>query len=279
MLSGPGVFGVHSEQSFPHVFFSRSLTMAITDDHALQHLAAELARLDRQIAALLKKQDELLQMKSQLEASRGVSHSPTSSSATSEVSPSVLASSPWPHKESGNASAAEGLPDRLLHPAILRPRQPVLLTQLATYSNTSFSAPVACSSTLGLFTGLCARVMDIARRLPNRNAFGNVVIHVGTNDICARQGEVLKMHYQTLLDTARIVISRPLPTYRKGCERSSRLFGLQSWLCGWCAVNGLSFVDNWSLFWEQPALYWRDRLHPSHLGSRILSRNIKRAVC
>ncbi|KAI4899021.1 hypothetical protein NFI96_007117 [Prochilodus magdalenae] len=63
-----------------------------------------------------------------------------------------------------------------------------------------------------------------------------------------------------------------------GCERFSRLFGLQSWLCGWSAINGLGFVDNWSSFWEQPALYRRDGLHPSCLGSRILSRNIESAV-
>ncbi|KAL7849963.1 hypothetical protein SRHO_G00193120 [Serrasalmus rhombeus] len=43
-------------------------------------------------------------------------------------------------------------------------------------------------------------------------------------------------HYQTLLDTAwkktdtRIVISSPLPTYRRGSEWFSRLFVLQSWL-------------------------------------------------
>ncbi|KAI4888038.1 hypothetical protein NFI96_004469, partial [Prochilodus magdalenae] len=63
-----------------------------------------------------------------------------------------------------------------------------------------------------------------------------------------------------------------------GCERFSRLFGLQSWLCGWSAINDLGFVDNWSSFWEQPALYRRDGLHPSCLGSRILSRNIESAV-
>ncbi|KAI4886060.1 hypothetical protein NFI96_004975 [Prochilodus magdalenae] len=50
-------------------------------------------------------------MKYQLEASKGVSYSPASSSAPSEVSPSVLAplrpqdmpSSPRPHKDTGNA--------------------------------------------------------------------------------------------------------------------------------------------------------------------------------
>ncbi|KAL7886220.1 hypothetical protein AOLI_G00065150 [Acnodon oligacanthus] len=45
-----------------------------------------------------------------------------------------------------------------------------------------------------------------------------------------------------------------------------------------CTFNGLGYVDNWSLFWEQPALYRRDRLHPSSLGSVILSRNIERAI-
>ncbi|KAL7833122.1 hypothetical protein SRHO_G00301400 [Serrasalmus rhombeus] len=77
---------------------------------------------------------------------------------------------------------------------------------------------------------------------------------------------------------ARIVISGPLPTYRRGSERFSRLFALQSWLCGWCACNGLGYVDNWSSFWEQPALYRRDGLHPSPLGSVVLSRNIERAI-
>ncbi|KAI4901407.1 hypothetical protein NFI96_024303 [Prochilodus magdalenae] len=283
-------------------FLPRSLTMAIPDNRALQHLAAELARLDQQISALLKKQNELLQMKSQLKASRGVSRSLASSSAASELSPSVLAP-PRPQHMPGHAiftPAPQGVWKRQHRRGPTRQSPPPQSSfahdnRFSALSSPPtptpvFSAPVARSSASSLLTGLiCARVLDIARRLPNalsnRNAFGTVVIHVGTNDICARQSEVLKEHYQTLLDTARkstnakIVISGPLPTYRKGCERFSRLFGLQSWLRGWCAVNGLGFVDNWSSFWEQPALYRRDGLHPSHLGSRILSRNMERAVC
>ncbi|KAL7863394.1 hypothetical protein SRHO_G00123780 [Serrasalmus rhombeus] len=119
---------------------------------------------------------------------------------------------------------------------------------------------------------------------PKRDAFGTVVIHVRTNDISDRRSEVLKEHFQMLLDTARkktdarIVISGSLPTYRRGSERFSRLFVLQSWLRGWCACNGLGYVDNWSSFWEQSALYRRDGLHPSPLGSVVLSRNIERAI-
>ncbi|KAI4905682.1 hypothetical protein NFI96_009315, partial [Prochilodus magdalenae] len=297
-------------------FLPRSLIMATPDNRALQHLAAELARLDRQIAALLKKQNELLQRKSQLEVSRGVSRSPASSSAASEVSPSVLAP-PRPQHTPGHAiftPAPQGVwkhqhrrgstrPSPPPQPSfahdnrfsalsspptptpVSRPPSPAPAPRASSQDSvyvigSSIVHHVRVHGASGDATVTCfpgARVLDIARRLPtalsNRNAFGTVVIHVGTNDICARQSEVLKEHYQTLLDTARkstnarIVISGPLPTYRKGCERFSRLFGLQSWLRGWCAVNGLGFVDNWSSFWEQPALYRRDGLHPSRLGS------------
>ncbi|KAI4871538.1 hypothetical protein NFI96_025907, partial [Prochilodus magdalenae] len=157
--------------------------------------------------------------------------------------PQHTPSSHRPHKESGNASAAESLPDRLLHPS-----HPSPTTTGSLFSASQDSVYVIGSSI----------VIIMLERLPtafkNRNAFGAVVIHVGTNDIYAWH------------------------TYKKGCEWFSRLFGLQSWLCGWCAVNGLGFMDNWSSFWEQPALYRRDGLHPSRLGSRILSRNIERAV-
>ncbi|KAL7873980.1 hypothetical protein SRHO_G00049500 [Serrasalmus rhombeus] len=94
------------------------------------------------------------------------------------------------------------------------------------------------------------------------------VMHVGTNNISDRRSEVLKKHYQTLLDTtrnktdARIAISVPLHTCRRGSDWFSRLFALQSCLCSWCTLNGLGYVDNWSSFWEQPALYRMDGLHP-----------------
>ncbi|KAI4901609.1 hypothetical protein NFI96_007588 [Prochilodus magdalenae] len=256
-------------------FLPHSLTMAIPDNRALQHLAAELAPLARQTSALLKKQNELLQMKSLLEASRGVSRSPASSSAASEV-----LAPPRPQHTPGHpifTPAPQGVLKRQLCRGRTRPFPP---PQPSFAHDNRFSAlsspptptpvsrppsptpaPRASSqdsvyvigssivrhvrvhgargdATVACFPG--ARVLDIARRLPtalsNCNAFGTVVIHVGTNDICARQSEVLKEHYQTLQDTARkstnarIVISGPLPTYRKCCERFSRLFGLQSWL-------------------------------------------------
>ncbi|KAI4901612.1 hypothetical protein NFI96_028145 [Prochilodus magdalenae] len=183
-------------------FLPRSLTMAIPDNRALQHLAAELARLDQQISALLKKQNELLQMKSQLKASRGVSRSPASSSAASEVSPSVLA--PRPHKEFGNASTAEGLPDSLLHPShpsptttgslhsarrqlqhqFLGPRRP--LQRLGPPHRTHLSLVVLLSAMLDEMVLEVMRLLPVFQVMrpvacvPRRSAtFGTVVIHVG----------------------------------------------------------------------------------------------------
>ncbi|KAL7862631.1 hypothetical protein SRHO_G00116150 [Serrasalmus rhombeus] len=295
-------------------YFLSPLNLAAAQDRALQALSSELARLDQQITALLKKQDELLQQKLQLEA-------------TQEVSPSVVAP----------ASSLRTLGDAVLTPAppdpwecqhrrwFSRPSPPPQLVFTSYNGFDALSSPpkpsptprappstpaprcstqdsvyvisssIVCHvrvrginsrATVSCFPG--ARVLDTAKCLPSAlrrcDAFGTVVIHVGTNNIYNRRSEVLKEHYRTLLDTkrkktdARIIISAPLPTYRRGSKQFSRLFALQSWLCGWCAFNSLGYVDNWSLFWEQPALYQRVGLHPSHQGSVVLSRNIERAI-
>ena len=130
--------------------------------------------------------------------------------------------------------------------------------------------------------------MDISKRFPaalsKHGDIGTVVIHAGVNDISSRQSEVLKEHFRLLLDTvkkrtkARIVISGPLPTYRRGSEVFSRLYALHCWLHGWCKNNGVGYVSNWSVFWERPAFYRRDGLHPSRRGSVILSGNIEKVL-
>ncbi|KAL7839563.1 hypothetical protein SRHO_G00262210 [Serrasalmus rhombeus] len=209
--------------------------MASSKDRALQALSSELARLDRQITALLKRQDELLEQKSQLEAAR-------------EVSPSVVA----PASSLCTPGDAVLMPARPSRPS--PPPQPVFTScncfaAPSSPPTPSPTSPVARPRVSAFCTGLGARVLDIAKCLPSAlrrcNAFGTVVIHVGTNNISDRRSEVLKEHYRTLLDTARkttdarIVISNPFPTYRRGLERLSRLFVLQSWLYGWCACNGL----------------------------------------
>uniref|UniRef100_A0A3B1JCC9 SGNH hydrolase-type esterase domain-containing protein n=1 Tax=Astyanax mexicanus TaxID=7994 RepID=A0A3B1JCC9_ASTMX len=109
---------------------------------------------------------------------------------------------------------------------------------------------------LSCFPG--ARVLDVARRLPtvvrHRGDPGTVILHVGTNDTSARRSEVLKEHFRTLLDTARrltrarLLISGPMPTYRRGSQPFSRLYALHCWLRDWCSASGVGYVDNWESF-------------------------------
>ncbi|KAL7841079.1 hypothetical protein SRHO_G00247700 [Serrasalmus rhombeus] len=226
--------------------------MASSQDRPLQALRTELACLDWQITALLKKKDELFQQKSQLVSPLVVAPASTLQKLGDTVlTPALAPSGSWECQR-----LPDGLPDLHRHPSRSSPPA----------TDSPFSAHHPClylcfgprRPRSALCTGLGARVLDIVKcllsALRRRDAFGTVVIHVGTNDISDRRSEVLKEHFQTLLDTARkktdarIVISGPLPIYRRGSERFSRLFALQSWYRGWCACNGLDYVNNWSSF-------------------------------
>src|SRR4029434_3377684 len=78
------------------------------------------------------------------------------------------------------------------------------------------------------------------------------------------------------MDTGRrIVISGPLPTYRRGAERWSRLFNLHTWLRATCAYSDINFVNNFNLFWERPGLLKHDGLHPNRIGASLLSDNMR----
>ncbi|CAM4659969.1 unnamed protein product [Leuciscus chuanchicus] len=130
-----------------------------------------------------------------------------------------------------------------------------------------------------------ARVSEIAARVPEilngDELVGTVVLHAGVNDIRLRQTEILKKDFRNLIDTVRstspettIIVSGPLPTYRLGHEKFSRLFALNEWLMSWCNEQKLLFVNNWNLFWERPRLFRADGLHPSRFGADLLSDNI-----
>src|SRR4029434_11357784 len=106
------------------------------------------------------------------------------------------------------------------------------------------------------------------------NKISTIIVHVGTNEIRARQSEVLKADFTALLTTLmetgrRIIISGPLPTYRRGAERWSRLFNLHTWLRATCASLDIDCVNNFDLFWERPCLLKHDGLHPNRIGASL----------
>ncbi len=82
-----------------------------------------------------------------------------------------------------------------------------------------------------------ARVLDVSAQIPtilkDDESVAAVVIHAGVNDTKLQQTETLKRDFWSLIETIRstspemtIIASGPLPTYRRGQERFSRLFAL-----------------------------------------------------
>ncbi len=135
-----------------------------------------------------------------------------------------------------------------------------------------------------------ARVLDVSAQIPaalkGDESVAAVVIHAGVNDTKMWQTETLKRDFRSLIETVRstspvttIIVSGPLPTYRRGHERSSRLFALNKWLLSWCKEQKLLFVNNWNLFWERPRVFRADGLHPSRVWAELLSDNISRMLC
>ncbi|XP_076866523.1 uncharacterized protein LOC143517666 isoform X2 [Brachyhypopomus gauderio] len=245
-------------------------------ERALVKLGSELEKLGRQIERLLEKQAELTQEKTRLEAARDAAYSAVSTPSSRRLSATaILTRAPgWERQRGrGRQPASSPLPQPDFSSA-----NPFEV--LSSGSSTSPSPAPAPKKNKG-----GARVLDVARRLPSalkqRDDFGTVVLHVGAVDTFARRSEILKDHYRSLLDTARkktsarLVVSGPLPTFRRGCELFSRLFCLHSWLRDTCGSVGVDYVDNWESFRERPSLYRRDGLHPSRLGSAVLSRNIE----
>ncbi len=123
-----------------------------------------------------------------------------------------------------------------------------------------------------------ARVLDVSKQIPailkDDESIVAVAIHTGANDTKLRQTETLKRDFRSLIATVRstsptttIIVSGPLPTYRRGHEWFSRLFALNKRLFSWCKEHTILFVNNWNLFWERPRLFRADGLHPSRVGA------------
>ncbi len=106
-----------------------------------------------------------------------------------------------------------------------------------------------------------ARALDVSAQIPailkDDENIAVVVIQAGVNDTKLRPTETLKRDFRSLIETVRstspattIIMSGPLPMYRRGHERFSRLFALNEWLLSWCKDQNLLFVNSWNLFWS-----------------------------
>uniref|UniRef100_A0A3P8RMB8 SGNH hydrolase-type esterase domain-containing protein n=1 Tax=Amphiprion percula TaxID=161767 RepID=A0A3P8RMB8_AMPPE len=129
--------------------------------------------------------------------------------------------------------------------------------------------------------GLLDKLLELLQSIPS--SVCRVIIHVGTNDTTRRQSELMKQDFMDLFRLVEscgksVFISGPIPTLSHGAERFSRLLSLSTWLQHTCTAHNLNFTDNFNLFWNRPGFYLHDGLHPSTLGSSVLTANIHHAV-
>ncbi|KAF7658286.1 hypothetical protein LDENG_00015250, partial [Lucifuga dentata] len=137
-----------------------------------------------------------------------------------------------------------------------------------------------CAATLS-FPG--AKVSDIMEKIPTILAdhplTKNVVLHVCFNDIPSQTSEILKSDFTKLLDSLqfydkRIFVSGPLPPFNRGMGHLSRTLSFHTLLKLTCAARNVVFIDNFNVFWNHPAFFCHDGIHPNGLGSRILTDNL-----
>ncbi|KAL0151918.1 hypothetical protein M9458_052770 [Cirrhinus mrigala] len=185
----------------------------------------ELEAVEKHMQELLGRQTELRERGAALESSRvpctldaifpGVLHSGAGTPWTLGAAAAEDASQA--PAEDLAPSAASGLRD--LHP------EPDSIVRYVRATLAKGKVHTHC------FPG--ARVLNVSAQIPailkDSESVGAIVLHAGVNDIKPRQTEVLKRDFSSLIETVRsaspatrIIVSGPLPTYRRGHERLFR---------------------------------------------------------
>ena len=109
------------------------------------------------------------------------------------------------------------------------------------------------------------------------SSVNRLIVHVGSKDTARQQSELTKNDFEKSCEKS-VIISGPIPTLARGAGRFSRILSLHTWLQSACRAHNLGFIEHFYLFWDRPALFGTDRIHPSRLGSRMLAANMQHAV-
>uniref|UniRef100_A0A672LIV7 SGNH hydrolase-type esterase domain-containing protein n=1 Tax=Sinocyclocheilus grahami TaxID=75366 RepID=A0A672LIV7_SINGR len=223
------------------------------DTFKLHSVQLELEAVEKQIRDLVERKTQLREWRAALESSQADAHK-------SEVSIQRAANSPTTSTPCVSLHSP-GAPGH--HGPWVQPQRKTRARPRATTSPPP-PPPVYEISTRNRFAPLREMVSaQIPAILKGDESTGAVVLHAGgVNDTKLRQTETPKRDFRSLIEMVRrtsptttIIMSGPLPTYRRGHKMFSRLFALNEWLLSWCKEQKLLFVNNWNLFWERPRLF------------------------
>lgn len=133
-----------------------------------------------------------------------------------------------------------------------------------------------------------ATVPDLIEALPSMLesipvSVRRVVVHVGVNDMKARESMITRSYFCDLFSLLRahgldVFISGPIPTVNRGDYMFSRILQLNTWLKWMCSSLEMAFVDNFNLFWRRHSAYRPDGLHPNKFGNTLLKDNLRYAI-
>uniref|UniRef100_A0A8C6V045 OSK domain-containing protein n=9 Tax=Neogobius melanostomus TaxID=47308 RepID=A0A8C6V045_9GOBI len=130
-------------------------------------------------------------------------------------------------------------------------------------------------------------IIDVLNKeITNNPGINKLVLHVGAVDTRNGESEVLKEKFNKLFerldcldkDAIQIFISGPIPNIDGRINKFSRLFQLNTWLSKVCKSRGLTFIENFNLFWKRDDLFKGNGPHLSRGGVRRLTENLLHAL-
>ncbi|KAL0154599.1 hypothetical protein M9458_048862, partial [Cirrhinus mrigala] len=201
------------------------------DTFELHSLQLELEAVEKQIQELLVRQTELRERRAALESSRVSIQRDTNTLTTSTPCASLPRSrAPGTRSSQMSFTPAPGhhgpwVQQQRKTRARPRPRtSPPPPPPVFEISTRNRFAPLHETERDAVIVG-DSIVRYIPAILKDGESVGAIVLHAGVNDTRLRQTEVLKRDFSSLIETVRstspatrIIVSGPLPTYRRGHE-------------------------------------------------------------